>query len=903
MENKAQQDDDLLMSLVEQALAQPEGQRHAYLESACAGDRELLEQAWNYVRWDERMQGFLLEPLLSPSAKDTQGGAGTLLMTPADSPPGAEQPFETGQRLDNRFRIVRELARGGMGIVYEAMDEKLDRRIAIKCARRGFRKRLPPEVRNAREISHPNVCKIFEFHTADTHQGPIDFITMEFLEGETLSDRLRRGRLPETEARAIALQLCTGLAEAHRNRVVHGDLKSNNIILAPGADGAVRAVITDFGLARGLGTASKTVQSGAAAGTPDYMAPELWKGEKASPASDVYALGVILYELAAGQRPFGPDVPGQDRLIRNLPPIDRKWDRILARCLDPDPARRYQTGDEVAKAFTPPHSRRWLLVAVAAVLLVIVSTLVILQRAKPPRQMVRLAVLPFESSLDIAPLAARLTQDAAAQLALLKSSTQTRFAAIPLNETLRGKVDTVGKTGVALGATHALHGIIEKQDGDFTLHAYLTDARSGTNTKDWKVRYKPSELRYAPVALAGLVTDALRLPAILTNATVNAAARQDYLTGLSYVHGDTRIDDAIHLLERAVSADPDSPLTHAGLAEAQWSKYFSTGETVWRERAQESVRQAELRNLDLPQVHLISGLLKADSSFLEQAAADYQRAIELQPNNGDAYRRLSGIYNRNHQPNEALAAIQKAVQVQPDYFKNHQQLGSLYILRGDYRDAVAEFQKMVELAPNLAQSHFALGAALGDLGRLPAAENELRAAVRLEDSSANEETLGAILMDLGKPGEAISCFLKALAAGPGSANLWLDLGLSYGRESRESDAKAAFRSGLTLTEKDLIEDPRDESARARLAYFEARLGELQRAEFEIAQTLQVSGDDSDVCLMAVLTFEELGRREQTLALLTRLPAVLGQLNRYPELADLRRDPRFLQLLSSNHIQQ
>ena len=902
MENKAQPDDEVLMSLVEQALAQPVDQRRAYLERACAGNSELFEQAWKYVRWDERMQGFLIEPLFRPPNPDTHQSLGTLLMTPAQSTSGAEQPFESGQRLDNRFRIVRELARGGMGIVYEAMDEKLDRRIAIKCARKGFRKRLPPEVRNAREISHPNVCKIFEFHTADTHQGPIDFITMEFLEGETLAESLRRGRLPEAEARAIALQLCAGLGEAHRNRVVHGDLKSNNIILTPTADGTVRAVITDFGLARGLGSASKTTQSGEAGGTPDYMAPELWRGEKASPASDVYALGVILYELAAGRRPYTPEVPWQDRLIRNLAPVDRKWDRILTRCLDPEPARRCQTGGEVMQAFAPSRSRLWFMAAAAAILLVMVSTLVTLQRAKPPRQMVRLAVLPFESSQDIAPLAAHLSLDAAVQIARLKSSSQTSLAVIPRSEISNKNVDTLEKAR-ALGATHALHGTLEKQNQDFTLHAYFTDARSGGNAKEWQIRYKASELRYAPVALAGMVTNALRLPSSIANATVNAAARQDYLTGLSYVHGDTHVDDAIRLLERAVAANPDSPLTYAGLAEAQWLKYFFTRETVWRERAQESVRQAELRNPDLPEVHLVSGLIKADSSFLELAEADYQRAIELQPNNGDAYRRLSGIYNRNHQPNEALAAIQKAVQLQPGYFKNHQQLGTLYILRGDYRDAVPEFQKMVDLAPHLAQSHSALGAALGYLGRLPEAENELRAAVHLEDSSHNEETLGAILMDLGKPGEAISCFLQALAVGPGSADLWLDLGLSYGRESRESDAKAAFRSGLAATEKDLIEDPRDQGARARLAYFAARLGELQRAKFEIAQTLQVSGDDSDVCLMAVLTYEELGRREQTLALLTRLPAVLGQLNRYPELADLRRDPRFLQLLSSNHVQQ
>src|SRR5215470_13168265 len=170
------QGDDLVMGLVELALARSPEEREAYLQSACANNSELFAEVWKYVQWEERMKGFLLEPLCTP--------------------PPHEHPFEPGDVLDGRFRIVRELARGGMGVVYEAVDQKLERRIAIKTAKSGFRKRLPPEVRNATEISHPNVCKIFEIHTASTEDGEIDFITMEFLEGETLEKRLRRGPLP-----------------------------------------------------------------------------------------------------------------------------------------------------------------------------------------------------------------------------------------------------------------------------------------------------------------------------------------------------------------------------------------------------------------------------------------------------------------------------------------------------------------------------------------------------------------------------------------------------------------------------------------------------------------------------------------------------------------------------------
>src|SRR5262249_52895334 len=159
--------------------------------------------------------------------------------------------------------------------------------IAIKCAKTGFQKRLPPEVRHAREIAHPNVCKIFEIHTASTPDGEIDFLAMEFLDGETLTERLRRGRLAENAARTMGRQLCAGLAEAHRNQVIHGDLKSNNVILTAGADGGIRAVITDFGLARRPESSQRTSQSGEPGGTPDYMAPELWNGEKASVESDI----------------------------------------------------------------------------------------------------------------------------------------------------------------------------------------------------------------------------------------------------------------------------------------------------------------------------------------------------------------------------------------------------------------------------------------------------------------------------------------------------------------------------------------------------------------------------------------------------------------------------------------
>jgi hypothetical protein len=282
---KINQDNDLLMSVVMRALSTKPEEREAYVSAACGGDSELLALVRDYVRAEQEMAGFLERPALEgfpwsfPEFDET------------------ETAFEPGEMLADRFRIIRRVAEGGMGVVYEARDERLCRPVALKCAKAGFGRRLPPEARHASAISHPNVCRIFEIHTAKTARGDVDFLTMEFLDGETLAERLRRGTPARTEVNSIADQLCAGLAEAHRNHVIHGDLKSNNVILTRGPEGALRAVITDFGLANlGAGAlpGAQGMASAPVGGAAAYMAPELKKGAKPSAASDVYALGVML---------------------------------------------------------------------------------------------------------------------------------------------------------------------------------------------------------------------------------------------------------------------------------------------------------------------------------------------------------------------------------------------------------------------------------------------------------------------------------------------------------------------------------------------------------------------------------------------------------------------------------
>jgi serine/threonine protein kinase len=452
-------DDDLVMSLVDMALTCPADKREACVRSACEGDPELFDQVWMYVQWEQRMNGFLLDPVYSPDSN--------------------EHLLKPGDLLANRFRIVRKIAEGGMGIVYETTDEKLQRRIAIKIAKVGFSKRLAPEVRNATEISHPNICKIFEIHTAPTGGGEIDFLTMELAEGETLAYRLQRGPLPAALALTIAQQLCMGLAEAHRNHVIHGDLKSNNIILAGATDGAIRVVITDFGLASRPEGSRQSPQTGDVGGVPDYMAPELWEGKQPSVASDIYSLGVLLCELFWGRRPREFRLSLQKPFARKLPVLNSKWRRIVVRCLHPVPANRFRSVDEIAQALAAPRQYRSILQVAAAMVLAILTGLMTYQRAIALKESGRLAVIPFVNARGTPENEYLCDRISEGLINDLVQSSDLRVIARSSSFRFKGDSVDVKRAAQALGAQVLMTGRVDEMNGWLRITVELVNGSDG----------------------------------------------------------------------------------------------------------------------------------------------------------------------------------------------------------------------------------------------------------------------------------------------------------------------------------------------------------------------------------------------------------------------------------------
>ena len=276
------------------------------------------------------------------------------------SPAPAQAPldrghFVPGQMVGDRYRMVALLGRGGMGEVYRAEDLKLGQPVALKFLPRDVEgdanrlQRFLGEVRLALRVTHPNVCRVFDIaETAGRH-----FISMEFVDGEDLASLLRRiGRLPEDKAVEISRQLCAGLAAAHDQGVLHRDLKPANVMI----DGRGRAKITDFGLA---GATAGISGREAQAGTPQYMAPEQFDGRELSVQTDLYSLGLVLYELFTGKRAFDGSSMNELKALHSstptspsahVPGLDPAIERAILRCTDPDPARRPRSASSLAAA-------------------------------------------------------------------------------------------------------------------------------------------------------------------------------------------------------------------------------------------------------------------------------------------------------------------------------------------------------------------------------------------------------------------------------------------------------------------------------------------------------------------------------------------------------------------------
>jgi eukaryotic-like serine/threonine-protein kinase len=596
--------------------------------------------------------------------------------------------LRAGSWLAGRYRIVRFIARGGMGDVYEVEDIELGTAVALKTIRTDraadaeARERFRREIQLARRITHPNVCRIFDVGFADTAEHSLMFLTMELLAGETLADRLARAPLSPAEQRALIPPLIEALAAAHAAGVVHRDFKSGNVILAPSPSGT-RPVVTDFGLAKTLdgnvdGGGGDVLITGLTAdriiGTPGYMAPEQLVGGAITAATDVYALGVVLFEMTTGRRPaaLSGEVaanaraaadaaaggrrtgtgrssraaratrPGRRRLA---PELDRHRDAIIRRCLQTAPADRYQSAAEVARAWLGGRRRRRLLAAAAA-LLVAGATATALVALRPAGRVDR-AGRAAVAVLGIANLSGRadaawlttavselLTAELAQGAALRTVPDETvarvrRDLGIAPGQSLAR--DTLARVRANLDADHLIMGSYLLGDGNLVLTLRLQDVASGEVVQVANEQAPEKELLalvsraggalrqrlgvVAAPAAAAPGTDAALAPGQAALPRDPAAARL-YVEGLEKWRAMDLVG-ATALIDQSLAIEDGFPLAHAALA------------TIWAWRHHDgNARQQARRAFELS-----SGLARDARLLIEgrlrETNHEWERATEI----------------------------------------------------------------------------------------------------------------------------------------------------------------------------------------------------------------------------------------------------------------------------------
>jgi TolB-like protein/lipoprotein NlpI len=667
------------------------------------------------------------------------------------------------------FEVLSSLGAGGMGEVYRARDPRLEREVALKVlpahalADDTARARLLREARMASKLNHPNVCTIYEVGEAEGQT----YIAMELVAGQSLADRLAAGRLPMEQAIRLGQQMADALSHAHEHSVVHRDFKAANVIVTPEG----RAKVLDFGLAKPLVgrdleaattlTQGSLTEAGAVVGTLAYMAPEQLRGKPADARSDVWALGVVLYEMAAGKRPFAGETGFEvSSAILNQPPralpagVPPPLATVIERCLAKEPAQRYQRAGEVRSALealqhgSAPAAwpgwratlvdHRWpVVLAVLSSAVVILAGLdiggvrsLLLGRGNGGGRSIRMAVLPF-ANLSGDPeqeyLSDGLTQEMIAQLGRLHPD---RLSVIARTSVMRYKkaetpIDQIGRD---LNVDYILEGSEQRQGGRVRITAELVKVQDQTQLWSESYERELSDILVLQCDVARKVAEALALKLLPGEQARLASARavdpdayQAYLKGLYHWYkltpGD--LDSAQRYFELAIAKDPSYAVAYTGIA-LVWAGrgqmgFVSPAETTPKAKA--AARKAIGLDDTVAETHYTLAVLGAWVDWdWAVAEREFKRAIELNPSSPDALIYYSHFLMNMSRPDEAMPLARRALGLDPfnPLFHTLYGVDFLYIRRWD--EAIAQARTALSTAPDDALANGLLWYAFGAKG-------------------------------------------------------------------------------------------------------------------------------------------------------------------------------------------
>ncbi len=805
-----------------------------------------------------------------------------------------------------------------MGVVYRAQDPRLGREVALKVLPEALaldpeaKGRLLREARAAATLDHPNVCTVYE--VGETPEGR-PFIALACYDGETLDERIHRGPLEVAEAVRIARGIAAGVATAHAHGIVHRDLKPANVFVA--ADGTPK--VLDFGVASVA--EDGRAGPGEAVGTLTYGAPEQDAGA-ADARSDVWALGLVLYEMLTGENPFVAPYAAAVRynVLHEHPPppsaradVPSALDAVVLRALAKDPADRYPDaaafGDALAAATAPaPLTARLrprfagLAVLLAALAGIGVWTV---QPGGPfAREAVHLAVLAFEPESD-APDDRAFAEGLAETLAsgvAEAAPPETGLWVVPMTEVRGLAVTTARAAGTVLGANRVLSGRLVRDGGGLVLTLDLASTGDRPRTLDSKALQISEGAPVRGQALQAVV-EMLGLAPVAGPAaergTADPEAQRFFLAGVGYLERDREAEDldrAIDLFEQAIAEDPAFAAAHARLGEAFLASYEATRDSVWVGRTRDAAARAEALDDRDPRVHITLSALAETTGETTLAMHHARRALALDPTGVRAHLALAAAQEAAADLEGTEATLRGIVDRQPDVWTGPFALGAFYLRQLRTDEAEAAFARVVALAPGNYQGHSGVGAArllAGDTRGARAAYEEVLAL--RPDLRSVYVNLGTLLLADGDARGAVRRYRQALALDSSSHVAWNNLASAYAALDDSLRIVRALRGALRQVERDLAVNPNDPVALAAAATYREGTGDAAGARDAARRAVALAPADPQVQYEAARVFALLEDNAAALDALAAAAAAghpLTEADQERAFADLLRHPRF-----------